>query len=123
MIDLVINFDKPMDKQAFYSLLKNLSGEQVIKIKPRSKGRSLQENKYYWSVVMGYIEDYTGCNKILIHETMKSEFIPLVKFSDDYKLTTTDLTHYQMWEFINNVRQWAKDFLKLDIPDPDGVIL
>lgn len=123
MKDLVINFDKGIEKQALYSTLKDLKGEYVIKLKKKSKGRSLQENKYYWGVVLAYISNYTGHNTLTIHEFLKHEFIPYVKFEDDYRLTTTDLTHDQIWEYIDKIRHWAKDFLNLDVPDPDGVIL
>lgn len=123
MIDLVIDFGVPLQKQGLYGILKDLKGEYVIKIKKRSRGRSIQENRYYWGVCLAYIEDYTGVDKAILHDVFKNRFIPLVKFADDYRLTTTDLTHEQVWEFINMVRLWAKDFLGLAIPDPDGVIL
>lgn len=123
MKDLVINFDNPLEKQALYASLKELKGVQVIKIKKKSKGRSLQENKYYWGVVLPYIADYTGQSAYILHEHFKNQFIPLVKFTDDYRLSTSDMTHDQIWEYIDMIRQFAKDFLGLAIPDPDGVIL
>jgi hypothetical protein len=123
MTDLVIDFDRSESRQFLYSVLKDLKGEQVIKIKKRSKGRSLQENRYYWSVVLAYIADYTGHNPNQVHEYYKHELIPLVKFTDDYRLTTSDLTHDQIWDFIDKIRLDAKDKFNISIPDPDGVIL
>lgn len=123
MIDLVIDFNNPESRSKLWDCLRNLQGEQVIKIKRRSKGRSLQENRYYWSVVLAYIADYTGHNPNQVHEYYKHEFIPLVKFTDDYRLTTSDLTHDQIWDFIDKIRLDAKDRFNISIPDPDGVIL
>lgn len=123
MIDLVINFDKGLDKQALYAILKDLKGEQVIKIKKRSKGRSLQENKYYWGVVLAYIYEFTGDDPTYLHEVYKHRHIPKVKFIDEARLTTTDMTHDEIWEYIDMVRMDAKLTLGVDIPDPDGVIL
>lgn len=123
MTDLVINFDDPTSKKILWDCLKNLKGEHVFKIKRRSKGRSIQENKFYWGVLLQYIEDETGVSKYLLHEIFKDMFIPLVKFEDDYRLTTSDLTHEQVWDYIDKIRLWAKEFLNLAIPDPDGVIL
>lgn len=123
MTDLVIDFDKPESRQFLYGILKGLKGEQVIKIKTRSKGRSLKENRYYWGVAIQYIADYTGQNPNQVHEFYKHEFIPLVKFADDYRLTTTDLTHEQIWDYIDKVRLDAKQRFGILIPDPDGVIL
>lgn len=123
MTDLIINFDRPESRQFLYGILKNLKGEQVIKIKNRSKGRSLKENRYYWGVVLAYISDFTGHDTNQVHEHYKHEFIPLVKFTDDYRLTTTDMTHEQIWDYIDKVRLDAKERLGVLIPDPDGVIL
>lgn len=123
MADFVINFDDPVSKKILWDCLKSMHGEYVVKIKPRSKGRSVQENKYYWSIVLGYIEDETGMSKYLLHEIFKNMFIPIVKFEDDYRLTTSDLTHEQIWDYIDKIRLWAKDFLNIAIPSPDGVIL
>lgn len=123
MIDLVIDFSDPRSKAKLWEALKGLSGEQVIKIKRRAKGRSIQENKFYWAIVLQYIEDETGVSKYLLHEIFKDMFIPVVKFDDDYRLTTSDLTHEQIWDYIDKIRLWAKDFLNLSVPDPDGVIL
>lgn len=123
MQDLVINFDKVQDKQALYSIFKDLKGEYILKIKKKSKGRSIKENRYYWGVVLAYISAHTNHNSVYLHEIFKHEFVPLVKFDDDDHLTTSDMTHEQIWDFINKVRYWAKDFLNLSIPDPDGVIL
>jgi len=123
MTDLVINMDNPLEKQALYAILKNCKGEQVIKIKKRSRGRSLQENKFYWGVVLSYISEFTGEDPTYLHEVYKHRHIPKVKFIDEARLTTTDMTHEQVWEYINLVRMDAKITLGISIPDPDGVIL
>lgn len=123
MTDLVIDFNDPLQKQALYAILKDLTGEQVIKIKKRSKGRSMQENKYYWGVLLAYIADFTGDDPTYLHEHYKHMFIPLVKFTNDYRLTTTDMAHEEIWDYIDKIRIHAKDFFNLSIPDPDGVIL
>lgn len=123
MIDLVINFDKGLDKQALYAILKDLKGEQVIKIKKRSKGRSLKENAYYWGVVLQYISDFTGENKVILHETYKMRHIPDVKFLDGSRISTSDMTHEEIWNYIDLVRMDAKIRLGVEIPSPDGVIL
>lgn len=123
MIDLVINFDNGLDKTALYNILKGLKGEQVIKIKKRSKGRSIQENRYYWGVVLAYIEDYTGESKAMLHEVYKMRHIPNVKFLDGSRISTSDMTHEEIWNYIDLVRMDAKVRLGVNIPDPDGVIL
>ncbi|QRQ99759.1 hypothetical protein [Dyadobacter sandarakinus] len=120
MTDLVINFDAPDSKLVLYDALRSLRGEHVIKIKKRSKGRSLQQNKYYW-VILQYIADYTGHSTVFLHEYYKHEFIPLVKFQDDYRLTTSDMTTQQISDYIDLAREHAAS-LEVVVPDADGVI-
>lgn len=123
MIDLVIDFAKPESKSKLWSCLKNLQGEQVIKIKRRSKGRSVPENRYYWGAVIGTISNYTGHSPWYLHEYYKHKFIPLVRFTDDTRLTTTDMTHQEIWDYIDLIREEVQTVLELSIADPDGVIL
>jgi len=122
MTDLVIDFDKNFEKQALYAVLKGLKGKQIIKIAKHSNKRSLKVNAYY-RVVLNYISEETGHSDSYLHEVFKEEYIPKVKFRQEFHLTTTDMTNEEMWEYITEIRQWAKDFLHIDCPDPDGVIL
>ena len=123
MIDLVINFDNGLDKTALYNILKGLNGEQVIKIKKRSKGRSMKYNRYYWGCVMDYAEREIYMPKILIHNYYKHKFMHLVKLTDDFELTTTDMNFETQKQFVDLVRDDLKEFFGIVTPDPDGVIL
>lgn len=122
-MDFVINFNDPKSKEVLWSHLRSLQGEQVIKIKRRSKGRSVPENRYYWGAVIGQISSYTGHSPWYLHEYYKHKFIPLVRFTDDSRLTTTDMTHPEIWDYINLIREEVQQILGLSIADPDGVIL
>lgn len=122
MPDLLIDFDKPLDKIGLYALLKGLKGKQIIKIRKHSKNRSTKINAYYW-VIIEYISEETGHSPAYLHEIFKEAFIPQVKFREDFLLTTTDMTNEEMWAYCTMIREWAKWFLNIDIPDPDGVIL
>jgi len=122
MPDLIIDFDSGLDKIALYSILKRLKGKQIIKIKKHSKKRSLKVNAYY-RVVLNYVSDETGHSDSYLHEIFKEAFIPQVKFREDFLLTTTDMTNEEMWNYCTMIREWAKWYLNVDIPDPDGVII
>lgn len=123
MIDLIVDFDKPESKRKLWEYLKTLRGEQVIKIKRKSNTRSNKVNAYYWGVVLAIIAEITGHSPIYLHEYYKYKFIPAVKFTDDSRLTTADMTHEEIWNYINMIREDAKRVLDIDIPSPDGVIL
>ncbi|MCF0059886.1 hypothetical protein LXM26_00165 [Dyadobacter sp. LJ419] len=72
---------------------------------------------------MGYISEFTGHDPVYLHEVYKHRHIPFVKFIDEARLTTTDMTHEEIWAYIDLVRMDAKIRLGILIPDPDGVIL
>ena len=122
MKDLVIDFDRNFEKQGLYSILKELKGKYKIKLEKFSKKRSLKVNSYY-RVVLRYISDETGHSEAFLHELFKEEFIPQVKFVEDFILTTTDMTNEVMWNYIMKIREWAWEFLNCLIPDPTEVIL
>lgn len=123
MVDYVADFNDLESKNKFFDFIKSLDGEYIIKFKRRKKGRSVQENKYYWSIIIGYISDYTGHHPLYLHEYYKYKFIPCVKFTDESRLSTADMTHDEIWDYINWIREDAKTTLGLNLPDPDGVIL
>ena len=120
-MDLVIDFSKPFEKAAFIASLSDLKGEQVIFIKKKSKKRSVQQNKYYW-VILEYISESTGFTPFELHTLFREEFIPWVKFDDDFKFSTTDLTTDQFGEYIDLVRTFAETFLGVITPEANSVI-
>ena len=122
-MDFIIDFNKPDSKALLREHLRSLKGEYVIKVVKKSKVRSLQINKYYWSVVLKYISDFTGASTDYLHEVFKYRFIPQVVFSDDFLLSTQDLTNEECWSYIEKIREFAFNELGVNIPTPDGVLL
>lgn len=123
MIDLIVDFNDPKSKEKLWECLRTLSGEQIIKIKRRVKGRSIQENRYYFGVLLSYIADETGLDPIFLHEYYKYKFIPMVKFDDVSRLSTADMTHEQLWDYMKLIADDVKKVFGFSVPDPDGVIL
>lgn len=121
MLDLVIDFNDPSSKAKLWECLKTLTGEQVFKIKKKTKVRTVQEHRYYW-VVIAYISDFTGDDPAYLHEVYKYRHIPAVKFMNEYRLTTTDMTHDEIWDYIDLVKMDAFLTLGIRIPEPNEVI-
>ena len=93
--------------------------------KPRAK-RSLNQNRYYWGVVIAHIVNYCGQDAEDVHEYLADLFLSENK---DLKLngvirrvrthpTTTKLSTTQFNEYIDSVRSWAAWELDLRIPSP-----
>jgi hypothetical protein len=95
--------------------------------------RSQRANAYYWSTVIGLIKKETGqpeqgihdsmCEMFLVSDKTKVEFVS--KITGEVKEFTVEgrrsskLAGEPFYEFVENVREWARDFLGIVTPDPD----
>ncbi len=127
MIDLLINFDKEEDKKKLFSIMKVLKGEHAVAIKKKRVQRSGSQNRYYWSVVIGYISEETGYTKEEAHQLMGRMFLKYVKSVSDgteevFVRSTTSLNTLEMTEYIESIRTFALSELGTYIPDPNEII-
>ena len=115
----VISFDNP---QLYARFISQLEGKRVeVRIKQERTIRSLQQNSYYWGVVVNLIADHCGYDPDECHEALKLKFLsPLTK--DEYGLvrigSTTKLSTEEFAEYLNRVVRWAAQYLQVFIPDP-----
>ena len=89
--------------------------------------RSLLQNKYYWGVVIKMLAKEIGYTPEVMHEYMKEKF--LWKNKDYYdmpdggiiyiKESTTNLSTIEFDNYIQEIRNWAGEFLSLDVPLPN----
>lgn len=84
--------------------------------------RSLEQNAYMWGVVYKTLSTETGHSIEDIHELMKHRFLGRVmKLQDEEFIiptSTTDLDVEQMTDYLEQIRSWALDKLKILIPLP-----
>ena len=83
--------------------------------------RSNQQNAYWWGVVIPLIAEASGFTDDEAHDALKAKFLGqddlttgLRKIGSTAKLDTRQFT-----ELIDQVRQWAQDFLTVYIPAPN----
>jgi hypothetical protein len=105
----------PSDLRAIFDALQD--GVYQIKVSPR-RVRSLPQNKYYWGVVVDLVHQGlvdAGFNEVKTpedaHEVMKNQFL--------HQGSTVDLTTTQFNEYLDQVAQWAAEYLGISIPLPD----
>jgi hypothetical protein len=114
----------------FKAALKRMrDGEVLVSVSRKRASRSLQQNRWYWGVIVEILADHTGYSPDEIHEILKAKFIPKrLAISDqngeikgEFVIggTTTKLDKVAFGEFCESVRQWAADDLGVVIPDPD----
>jgi len=114
----------------FVELIRSLrDGVYSIIIMPREakKVRSLQQNSYYWGVVIKHISDHLGYTDQETHELMKVTHNAknLIVNGEEIKIgiSTSVLSTIQFEEYLEKIRQWASIYLGVSIPLPHEVIL
>lgn len=92
--------------------------------------RSVAQNRYYWSGVLGTLSSHTGYTVDELHDLMKMRFLPkhlaltdgngevkgeFVIGGSSRKLSTGEFSDY-----IERIRQFAAEDLDCNIPDAEG---
>lgn len=107
------------------------NGTYFLKVTKSRPMRTAKQMGYLWGTVYAMIADDTGQDPVSVHEEMKQMFlkdwveitgqngekltIETVKsLSNEGGVRTVDMMDYIKW-----VRDWAKDFLGVIIPEPD----
>jgi hypothetical protein len=120
-----------LDKgEKFKQYLAGLNGKRVqVTVEKIKHSRTLQQNKYYWGVVVKLIAQHTGHDPEQIHELLKQKFSPKWHWNTPVTITptlsvptsTTRLDTLEFVEYTEKCRIWANEFLNLNIPLPGEV--
>ena len=109
--------------QSYLVELSRLEGQRIeITIRKERHVRSLNQNKYYWGVVIEILSEYFGYDKEEMHEACKFKFLrkhedtALVTVGSTKKLSTGEFT-----EYIDTVMRWAATEYQILIPPAEGV--
>lgn len=114
------------DQDAYDGYLLSLEGEVEVVVRKRSKQRTLNQNQYYWGVVVRLIADETGHSSDEIHEMLKMMFLKdLIEIKGDMyetiKSSSSLDTRGFSKDYIDRIKFWALDKLNLIIPEADSV--
>ncbi len=115
--------DAPTFKKAFWAH----EGKDVdITVKRHRETRSLNQNNYYWGVVVTMIGAAMGEGDIeAVHEVLKREhnyYVATVgKKEIRVPMSTAELETDEFEAYLERVRRWASEFLSLYIPLPNEV--
>ena len=87
--------------------------------------RSVQQNRYYWGVVVKIISDDTGNDPETVHEFLKAKFLPAREtiIKDEKRILagcTHDLNKDNFFaDYVDPIRAWYAEFGY--IPDPNEI--
>lgn len=120
-----------LNRRAFDASVSELrEGWQVeVTVKRLRATRSLEQNAYYWGVVVQLLSEHTGYTPEDIHELLKAKFIPKrLAVCDgngvihgEFVLggSTRLMNKLEFGEYMDGIREWAADSLGVVIPDPN----
>jgi len=95
----------------------------TCEVKKFVKKRSIEQNNYWWGVVVKILSEHTGFEPEEMHDWLKLEFLPV--HSKDGKMksgkSTTRLTTLEFVDLIERVQRWAAQDLQVYIPDPQTI--
>jgi hypothetical protein len=115
------------NKESFDRYLMTLEGKKVnIVVAEFKKNRSLNQNRYYWGVVIKVLSDETGYEKEEMHTYLADKFLGF--YTDVYGKTlkviptTSSLKTMEFEEYLSKIRIFASKELSIYIPDPNEAI-
>jgi hypothetical protein len=112
----------------FKSDLQKLKGKNrvYIVVDEEKPSRSSNQNKYYWSVIIGTLSSELGYTTDEMHEVLKEKFLPKreidllgdkIKIGSSAKLKTDEFEKY-----LEDIRRFAAEKLNIIIPLPNEIL-
>ena len=125
---------KLVHQERFKKELETFEGCTVtLTVHKKKNKRSNAQNAYYWGVVVPLVQE--GVRDMgekltaeQIHEMLKRECLKgeLVNTETghivNFARSTTGLTTVEFMDFVDDIHQFAAEFLNLQIPDPNEVL-
>lgn len=112
------------NRERFLSETKKLNGIFAMKISRWKQPRSMNQNKYYWGVVIEGLAQHLGYESEELHDALRQKFLRVQSL--DHRLpphakSTTDLNTKEFEEYVDKIRRFADVELNYFIPLPNEV--
>jgi hypothetical protein len=127
-MNLVVDMASVTEKQRLYEVLKKLKpARYIFDIKQYRLRRSINQNKYYFGVVLERISQATGFFPDELHDILKRKFNPKIKVlrqtGEEMVIggTTTEMNTEEFEKYLENIRIWALSELDCLVPLPNEV--
>ena len=109
-------------KSDFIGHLHSMEGKRVeVTVEKSRRKRTVDQNSYYW-LILDMISKETGQERLSLHQAFKFRFSGkitvkgLVIPQSSKALDTVDFSTY-----VENIKSWAREFLNMEMPDPEKV--
>ena len=108
------------DRETFDRYLTSLIGQVQIIVKKKRKQRSVEQNNYYWGVVIPILMDYCGYTKEQMHNALIMMFLKVEGKIPTFR-GSSELNTLEFCEFVDRVVIWAAMELNVVIPPPEKI--
>lgn len=115
------------NREQFTAEMKQFEGKNIYVVLDEEKPtRSNNQNRYYWSVVVGTLSNELGYTVEEMHEVLKYKFLPKKEIDikgEHYTIgTTTKLKTDEFEKYLEEIRRFALIDLGITIPLPNEII-
>lgn len=105
--------------EAFNRYIFTLEGPVTLEIKKVKQGRSLNQNSYYWGVVVPILASDLGYEVEEMHEALKWKFLRVNDKELPTVRSTAKLSKGEFVEYIDRIIRWAATEYQIIIPLPN----
>jgi hypothetical protein len=113
------------DPSRFHAHLRGLDKKRVeVVVRRQRRIRSLDQNRYYWGVVVKMLADGFGYEPEEMHEALKFQFLRVPSAEGrplETVRSTASLSTVEFMDYIAAVQRWAAAEYCICIPDPGQV--
>lgn len=117
-----LHLDEP---SRYNEYIKGFEGKTVImSVRRHRKNRSLEQNRYYWGVVIKLLADGFGYETEEMHDALKFQFLRVPAEPGrplETVRSTASLTTVEFMDYIAAIQRWAATEFCIFIPDPGQV--
>lgn len=121
----IVNFENLEHVDRLCTYMEDLKdGIYWVEIKKYRKNRSLEQNGYYWGVVIEILSREFGCIPEEMHEILKARFnseITILPNGEEVRhvKSTKDKDTFNFEEYLEDIRVWADTEFGINIPLPN----
>ncbi len=110
------------------------NGKEIeIIVRKKRKRRSLNQNAFYWGVVVTIVKEALKESGIImgieqVHELLKLKCNPLETVNQKTGEvlispgSTAILTTSEFMDYLSNIKNWSREFLNIELPEPGEVM-
>jgi hypothetical protein len=113
----------PGHLEAYNAAVRRLEGQKIeVTICKRQKANTRSEQKYFYAVIVKMIADEIGESETRAFEIIQAQFFEYEDANGRKYIRSTALGEWTTveWESrMQDIRQWAQDYLNLTIPTPN----